>query len=127
VADLVKRNTRGGRKHRGNAVFLFFDERTEELCAKLGLKVCFPSARLRGQVDNKIMTTRIGNEAGVKSVPNALSRVKSWDHLQQIARRHKLGDRLVVQTAFGDSGHTTFFISTEKEYEKHADETCPPT
>ncbi|MBZ0268466.1 biotin carboxylase [bacterium] len=122
VAAMVKRNARGKRGYRGNAVFLFFDERTEELCEKLGLKVCFPSANLRTRIDNKLMTTRIGNEAGVKSVPNALSKVKSWDHLQQVARRHRLGDKLVVQTAFGDSGHTTFFIASEKDYRKHAEE-----
>ena len=29
---------------------------------------------------------------------------------------------LVVQSAFGDSGHTTFFISNEDEFNKHKDE-----
>lgn len=119
---LVKSNAKGSRKHRGNAVFLFFDERSEELCEELGLKICFPSARLRTQIDNKLMTTRIGNEAGVKSVPNALTKVRGWEDLQRIAKRHKLGTSLVVQTAFGDSGHTTFFISNEREYRKHAEE-----
>ena len=120
---LVKRNApRGKRGHRGNAAFLFFDEETEEICDRLGLKVCFPPAKLRKRIDNKMVTTRIGNEAGVKSVPNALTKVKSWDHLCQIARRHKLGSKLVVQTAFGDSGHTTFFIANEREYKKYAAE-----
>jgi hypothetical protein len=119
---LVKRNAPGGRKQAGNAVFLFFDERTEELCEELGLNIPFPSARLRTKVDNKLMTTRIGNEAGVKSVPNALTKVKSWDDLQRVAKRHKLGEKLVVQTAFGDSGHTTFFISSERDYRKYAEE-----
>jgi len=68
------------------------------------------------------MTTRIGNQAGVKSVPNALAHVGSYGELQAIARRKKLGDKLVVQTAFGDSGHTTFFISSEREYRQHAAE-----
>jgi len=123
VADLVKRNApQTVRGKRGNAVFLFFDEETEELCDKLGLRVCFPPAKLRQRIDNKMMTTRIGNEAGVKSVPNALVGVKSWDNLRSIARRHKLGEHLVVQTAFGDSGHTTFFISSEREYKKYAHE-----
>lgn len=119
---LVKSNAPRGRGHRGNAVFLFFDEETEEICERLGLHICFPSAKLRQRVDNKIMTTRIGNEAGVKSVPNALTRVKSWKDLCSIARRRKLGEQLVVQTAFGDSGHTTFFISSERDYKKYADE-----
>ena len=121
-AELVKMNAKRASGTRGNVVFLFFDEESERLCKKLGLKVCFPSARLRTKIDNKIMTTRIGNDAGVKSVPNALSRVKSYDDLMAIAKRKRLGEDLVVQTAFGDSGHTTFFISSLKEYKPHAEE-----
>jgi hypothetical protein len=34
----------------------------------------------------------------------------------------ELGDDLVIQTAFGDSGHTTFFISDEEDWDRHADE-----
>ena len=122
VARLIKRNAPKGRGPTGTAVFLFFDERTEELCKKLGLRVCFPSAKLRTRMDNKIMTTRVGNEAGVKSVPNALAKVNSYDRLMSIVRRHRLGEQLVVQTAFGDSGHTTFFIKSERDYKKHAKE-----
>jgi len=102
------------------AVFLMFDETTERLCAELGLKVCFPPARLRKAVDDKINATRIGNRAGVKSVPNVLARVTTWDELARAAR--PLGSDLVVQTAFGDSGHTTFFIKGERDYRKHAAE-----
>ena len=122
VAQLIKRRAPRGRGHTGTAVFLFFDERTEELCKKLGLRVCFPSAKLRTRMDNKIMTTRVGNEAGVKSVPNALAKVTSYNRLMSVARRHRLGEQLVVQTAFGDSGHTTFFIKSERDYKKHAEE-----
>ncbi len=32
---------------------------------------------------------------------------------------------MVIQTAFGDSGHTTFFISNEDDWNKHADEITP--
>lgn len=122
VRDLIKSNAPPGKKYTGNAVFLFFDQETEALCEELGLKLCFPPARLRQKIDNKIMTTRIGNEAGVKSVPNALAPVKSYADLMRIARRKKLGEKLVVQTAFGDSGHTTFFIANEREYKRYAEE-----
>jgi hypothetical protein len=122
VARLIRRRAPKGRGHRGNAVFLFFDERTEQLCKKLGLRVCFPSAKLRARMDNKIMTTRVGNEAGVKSVPNALTEITSYERLRAVARRHRLGEQLVVQTAFGDSGHTTFFIKSERDYKKYAKE-----
>lgn len=106
----------------GRAVFLFFDEQTEALCKELGLEVCFPSAKLREEIDDKISTTRIGNEAGVASVPNALGKVADWDALVELATKADLGLDLVIQTAFGDSGHTTFFIKNEEEFAKHAEE-----
>ncbi len=122
VAELVRSNAPRGKPYAGNAVFLMFDEETERLCKQLRLRVCFPPARLRARIDNKIMTTRIGNEAGVKSVPNALGRVAGYDQLRKLSKRHRLGDDLVVQTAYGDSGHTTFFISSEKDYAEYAEE-----
>jgi hypothetical protein len=106
----------------GQAAFLFFDEATERLCADLHLDIAFPSAELRKAIDSKIMTTKIGNEAGVPSVPNALGKVGSYADLTRLAKEHNLGNEWVVQTAFGDSGHTTFFISSEDEYAKHAKE-----
>lgn len=121
-AALVKANAPRGKKYKGDALFLMFDEESERLCKKLGLRVCFPPSKLRQKIDNKIMTTRIGNEAGVQSVPNALAKVSSYKDLRAIAKKHKLSDHLVVQTAFGDSGHTTFFISKERDYDKYADE-----
>jgi len=107
------------------AVFLMFDERTEEICRELGIEIWFPPASLRSRCDNKMETVRIGNKAGVPSAPNALSKVDSYAHLKQICAEHKLSDDVVIQTAFGDSGHTTFFISTEADWNKHADEITP--
>ncbi|MEO1007234.1 MAG: biotin carboxylase [Planctomycetota bacterium] len=104
-------------KSNGKAVFLMFDETTEKLCAELGVEVCFPSASLRNAVDDKMETTRIGNKARVYSVPNKLAKVRSYEHLRKAAGR--LGDDLVIQTAYGDSGHTTFFVSSEKDFAKH--------
>lgn len=115
VVDYIRARGSGGK-----AVFLFFDEETEALCAELGLEVCFPSASLRRAVDNKVEATRIAERAGVKSVPHVLARVGSWDELRRVAK--PLGTDLVVQTAFGDSGHTTFFIDSEAGWKKHADE-----
>lgn len=115
VLDYIKSFGKGGK-----ALFLMFDETTEKLARKAGLEVWFPSARLRNRCDDKIETVRIGDKAGVPSVPNVLSKIKSYDHLRQVARR--LGADLVVQTAYGDSGHTTFFISSEKDFARHAEE-----
>ena len=86
------------------------------------MEVWFPPAALRTRCDNKMETVRIGNKAGVHSVPNALEKVDSYAHLMQIADRNGLGRDLVVQSAFGDSGHTTFFIASEDDFNKHKDE-----
>jgi len=109
-----------GRCGRPKGCFLMFDERTEELAKEIGLDICFPPAALRNRLDNKIETVRVGNRAGVPSVPNALSKVASYADLCEAAAG--LGSDLVVQTAFGDSGHTTFFISSEQDYHKYADQ-----
>ena len=104
----------------GKALFLMFDEKTEQLAKALGLDVCFPSAQLRSFLDNKVNTNRIAEKAGVACVPNVLSQVTDYNHLRTLSE--KLGEHLVVQTPYGDSGHTTFFISNEEEFNTHAEE-----
>src|SRR6202008_1202375 len=104
----------------GKSLFLMFDEKTEVLAKAAGLDVCFPSAQLRSFLDNKVNTNRIAEKAGVACVPYVLSPVESYEHLRKISE--KLGESLVVQTPFGDSGHTTFFISNEEEFDLHKEE-----
>ncbi len=106
--------------HMGKALFLMFDEKTEQLAKALGLDVCFPSATLRTYLDNKVNTNRIAEKAGVACVPNVLSAVNNYVHLREVSKN--LGEHLVVQTPFGDSGHTTFFISTEEDFNTYAEE-----
>ena len=103
------------------ALFLFFDEALEKKCSELGLQVAMPPNSLVREVDSKIVTTEIGNAAGVHSVPNVLARVGSYAELQLLARGASLGERWVVQTAYGDSGKTTFFIASEADYDRVAD------
>ncbi len=115
VVDFIESRGPGGK-----AVFLMFDDETEALCAELGLDIWFPSAELRSRVDNKIETVRIGNKAGVPSVPNVLSKVDSYAHLREVS--DELGEHLVLQAAFGDSGKTTWFVSSEDDYNKYAED-----
>ena len=117
VIDLIKR--RGGKP---KVVFLMFDEETEKLAKELGAEVWFPKAKLRQHCDNKIETVRIGNKAGVPSVPNTLSEVRDYAHLKKICEKAGLGHDLVLQSAFGDSGHTTFFIKSEADFRRHEHE-----
>jgi hypothetical protein len=103
------------------ALFLMFDEETEALCKGLGLEILSPPASLRSRLDDKVETVRIGNRAGVPSVPNYLGRVSSYHELIQMAHRHGLGEDLVLQTPYGDSGHTTFFVTNESHWNRIAD------
>jgi biotin carboxylase len=96
-----------------------FDERRIDL-QDIGLGVVPKSQRQR--CDNKMETVRIGNKAKVASVPNTLGPAKTFEQLMTSAKKSGIGTDLVVQTAFGDSGHTTFFISNEQEYARHAKE-----
>ncbi|HET7235285.1 MAG TPA: biotin carboxylase, partial [Actinomycetota bacterium] len=113
LADYVR--SRG----KGKAAFLMFDEETEQLAAELGLDVAFPPASLRHRLDSKIVTTELGNEAGVPSVPNVLGRASTYRELLELAQDAGLGKDLVVQLPYGDSGQTTFFIATQKDWKEH--------
>jgi biotin carboxylase len=107
VIDFIR--SKGGKP---KAVFLMFDKRVEKLCKELGIEIWFPKAKLREHIDHKIETVRIGNKAGVPSVPNVLSEVSDWTQLRKVAKG--LGDDLVLQSAFGDSGHTTKITSPDR-------------
>jgi len=111
VGDLVAANGGGGK-----AAFLMFDEETEQLAEELGLAVAFPPAELRHRMDSKIETTRLGEEAGVPSVPNTMGRGTDYGELLTLAANAGLGEDLVVQTPYGDSGQTTFFIANEGDW-----------
>ena len=99
-----------------------FDEETERLAKELGGEVWFPKAKLRTNCDDKIETVRIGNKAGVPSVPNTLSEIKDYKHLKEVTKKAGIGDDLVLQSAFGDSGHTTFFVKSEADFRRHEHE-----
>ncbi len=118
VQNYIKSRSIG--KNVGKAMFLMFDDKTEALAKKLGLQIMFPTAKMRNFMDNKVNTNRIAEKAGVPCVPYVLSPVKDYKHLTEVAK--KLGTDLVVQTPYGDSGHTTFFIATEEDFKKYEDE-----
>lgn len=118
VQDYLKTRKKG--RTNGKAMFLMFNEETERLAKKLGLDIIFPSAKMRDFMDNKVNTNRIAEKAGVPCVPYVLTPVKDFAHLRKVSS--KLGVDLVIQTPYGDSGHTTFFISNETDYNKYKDE-----
>ncbi len=118
VQDYLTTRKKG--KEVGKAMFLMFDEKTEKLAKKLGLEIMFPPAKMRTLMDNKVNTNRIAEKAGVPCVPYVLSPVLDYTHLTKVSK--VLGNDLVIQTPYGDSGHTTFFISNEDEFKKYEEE-----
>lgn len=103
----------------GKATFVMFDEQTERLAPALGLQIIHPPAALRKYIDSKTVTVRLGNEARVPSVPNVLAPARTYAELLEVARGAGLGDDLVVQTPYGDSGRTTYFLKSEKDWATH--------
>jgi len=100
---------------------VFFDEETEEICKELNYNLILPTDELRRHLDSKIVTTKLGEEAGAPSVPNVLGRASSYEELNKLSTEAGLGTDLVVQTPYGDSGKTTFFITKEEDWDKNAE------
>ncbi len=119
VVEHIKNNTAGGNE--AKALFLFYDRELEKLVASLDMQLIMPPNKLVKHIDNKITTTEIGNSVDVPSVPNALVKIENYSQLKAVIQEHDLGDEVVIQTAYGDSGKTTFFIANEEDYYNHAD------
>ena len=47
-------------------ILVMLDEETEALAKELGLKIALPPVKLRKHINSKIITTQLGNEAGIK-------------------------------------------------------------
>jgi biotin carboxylase len=116
----IERSTPAG--ERPQIVMVFFDHETEEICEELGYDLILPSHELREHLDSKIVTTQLGNEVGAASVPNVITTVTSWSDVVAEAKKAKLGTDLVIQTAYGDSGKTTFFVTGKEDFDKVAKE-----
>ncbi len=100
---------------KSKVMFLMYDDTNEQLARALNLDICHPANKLKAFFDDKINTVRLAEQASVPSVPNVLSVVHDYAHLRAVAGH--LGEHLVIQKAFGDSGRTTFFISNESDFD----------
>ena len=118
VIDRIKKAGMGPAK----LLFVMFDEKTEEICKELGVDIALPPAAMRKRLDSKIELTKLANKAGIDSAPNVLGKADSFEELMKAAKKGKLGNDLVVQTPYGDSGRTTFFIKCEADWKKNAKE-----
>ena len=87
-------SSRSARARRQGASFVFFDEETEALAAEAGLEVALPSAELRHRLDSKIVTTRLGDEAGRAERPErAGTRPRATTELLALAAGRRPGRR----------------------------------
>ncbi|WP_024356240.1 hypothetical protein [Leucobacter chironomi] len=111
---------------RPKIVMAMFDERSERICRELGYEIAMPEVALRSRLDSKISTTQLGNDAGAFSVPNILTTITGWDDLRAQARAAGLGEHLVIQLPYGDSGRTTYFVSSSADYERVAADITGP-
>ncbi len=117
VIDRI-RKAGGGPAH---LLFVMLDEKTEAICNDLKVRIALPSVAMRKRLDSKIELTKLASQAGIDSAPNVLvEKANSYVELMDAAKKAQLGSDLVVQTPYGDSGRTTFFIKTEADYNKHA-------
>ncbi|MGB3593552.1 MAG: biotin carboxylase [Ornithinimicrobium sp.] len=105
---------------RAKITMVFFDEETEQICKESGWDIIHPPYELQRRLDSKIVTTRLGNEAGAPSVPNIMTTVQSWEDLLAQSEEAGLGTDWVLQLAYGDSGKTTYFVSNQDEWNKVA-------
>ncbi len=112
---------RGRGPGRPKLAMVFFDAETEEICEELGYELILPTDALRRRLDSKIVTTQLGNEAGAPSVPNVIGRASTYAELTGLAQAAGLGTDLVVQTPYGDSGKTTFFIAAESDWDRDSE------
>ncbi|KAM9863939.1 hypothetical protein ACI1US_00098 [Leucobacter sp. BZR 635] len=120
VQAYIRKNTPAG--YTPQVVIAMFDEATQRLCQDLGYELIMPQVKLREHLDSKIVTTQIGNDAGAQSVPNVLTTASGWEDLRAQAQAAQLGEDLVVQLPYGDSGRTTFFISSQADFDRVAGE-----
>lgn len=105
---------------RPKVAMVFFNEETERICAAADYDLILPSAELRSRLDSKLVTTRIADEVGVPSVPNVMATVNSWEDVREVASA--LGEDLVIQSAYGDSGKTTFFVNSAESFASHSED-----
>ena len=82
VIDYISRNGTG------IVLFVMFDEDTEQRAHDLGLRIALPPRELRQRIDSKVVTTRLGNEAGVAQRPE---RHGPRRHLQAAAEDRQEG------------------------------------
>ena len=111
-----------GRGVRPKVAMVFFDNETEKICKELGYDLILPSAaaaRTPGLQDRHHPAGQRGRRAERAERPDP---VDDWEGLSRQRRKGRARHELVVQTPYGDSGKTTFFLDQEADWHKHSDD-----
>ena len=116
TADLVK--ARGGK---GKALLIMFDETSEQLVASWAWRwrcrrpSCAPTSIPRSSPPSS------ATMPACPACPTRSAAPRASPSCAPSPQANNLGDHLVVQTPYGDSGRTTFFVRTEADWDKYAD------
>jgi hypothetical protein len=100
---------------------VFFDEETEKICRELEYNLILPQMSCGDGSIPRSSRRGSGRRLARPSVPNVLGRADSYQTLNELADDAGLGFDLVVQTPYGDSGKTTFFITSEVEWDRDSE------
>ena len=101
---------------------VFFDEETEEICARARLQPdpaagrAAPAPRLQ---DRHHPARRRGR--GPVGARTCSADADSYERAHRAGPEAGLGSDLVVQTPYGDSGKTTFFITSEADWDRDSE------
>ena len=98
-----------------------FDGETEDIARELGQDIGLAARKAQEAVPFQIVTTKLGNDDGIASVPNVIGKATSWSSLKKLAAKEKLGTDLVVQLPYGHRPHSLVLIKTEEDWKKWSD------
>lgn len=81
----------------------------------LNMNVCHPARQVLSLLDNKLSATQFVQSIGVPCIPYKFMELNQYADLEMI--KGELSDDVVVQLPLGDCGDTTFFISSESDWQ----------
>lgn len=92
------------------------NEQTEQLARRLGLTFANVPYDVFRSTDSKITGMALARSCGVPNVPGVVLAPRSYDEAREAGAM--LGEDLVVQLPFGCSGEGTFFISSQRDWDR---------
>ena len=101
---------------------VFFDEETEEICREQGYKLILPPDSCGGGLIRRSSPPNWATRPAPRRCRTCSARPTPMPSCRRWLSRRELGGDLVVQTPYGDSGKTTFFIKSEADWDDNAED-----